>query len=425
MTNQMNKHTLPAWTEIEYTAACKNPYLDTHFFIPKESRVFLCREDGTREEQRMIFLVFKSTTASEDAEWEDDPVPGENWVRPLGDDDEEIEPAKMIYLEQDIDSFFNVEEEDDDHISFHIYWRHGTVKMEKAEEDDEIYNCKKEDFGEDGLRLTMTPDEEGNPFSMQVLIPYIGFSLYDGEGNKVHGDIEIPHDKIDEYTYDFIGNDSNDRFTLQLDGNKLVYICVLRHEGNKLIVRDQRQRLSVVDELPVEGKLTELMMNAHSALVKNKNYRWRIEVAGSTIAHEVELDIHPESLIAFVKEQMAKGVDIDTLAQNLIALEQKYAFQWCWLMENDWQHGDPMFDMFMTQLSAFSYVSQKPIQGDALQARNNKRKIRRCAKLVKAHQAGEISLWDEEEEQRREILHLFSTFHSQFVEELEKEEEEE
>lgn len=425
MTNQMNKHTLPAWTEIEYTAACKNPYLDTPLFIPKESKVFLCREDGTREEQRMIFLVFKSTTASEDAEWEDDPVPGENWVRPLGDDDEEIEPAKMIYLEQDNDSFFNVEEEDDDHISFHIYWRHGTVKMEKAEEDDEIYNCKKEDFGEDGLRLKMTPDEEGNPFSMQVLIPYIGFSLYDGEGNKVHGDIEIPHDKIDEYTYDFIGNDSNDRFTLQLDGNKLVYICVLRHEDNKLIVRDQRQRLSVVDELPVEGKLTELMMNAHSALVKNKNYRWRIEVAGSTIAHEVELDIHPESLIAFVKEQMAKGVDIDTLAQNLIALEQKYAFQWCWLTENDWQHGDPMFDMFMTQLSAFSYVSQKPIQGDALQARNNKRKIRRCAKLVKAHQAGEISLWDEEEEQRREILHLFSTFHSQFVEELEKEEEEE
>lgn len=423
MTNQMNKHTLPAWTEIEYTAACKNPYLDTPFFIPKESKVFLCREDGTREEQRMIFLVFKSTTAPEDAEWEDDPVPGENWVRPLGDDDEEIEPAKMIYLEQDIDSFFNVEEEDDDHISFHIYWRHGTVKMEKAEEDDEIYNCKKEDFGEDGLRLKMTPDEEGNPFSMQVLIPYIGFSLYDGEGNKVHGDIEIPHDKIDEYTYDFIGNDSNDRFTLQLDGNKLVYICVLRHEDNKLIVRDQRQRLSVVDELPVEGKLTELMMNAHSALVKNKNYRWRIEVAGSTIAHEVELDIHPESLIAFVKEQMAKGVDIDTLAQNLIALEQKYAFLWCWLMENDWQHGDPMFDLFMTQLSAFSYVSQKPIQGDALQARNNKRKIRRCAKLVKAHQAGEISLWDEEEEQRREILHLFSTFHSQFVEELEKEEE--
>jgi hypothetical protein len=36
----------------------------------------------------------------------------------------------------------------------------------------------------------------------------------------------------------------------------------------------------------------------------------------------------------------------------------------------------------------------------------------------KAHQKGEISLWDKEEEQRKEILHLFSTFHSPFVETL-------
>lgn len=43
----------------------------------------------------MIFLVFKSTAAAEDAEWEDDPIPGELWVKPLEDDDtEEYEPAK-------------------------------------------------------------------------------------------------------------------------------------------------------------------------------------------------------------------------------------------------------------------------------------------------------------------------------------------
>lgn len=39
-------------------------------------------------------------------------------------------------------------------------------------------------------------------------------------------------------------------------------------------------------------------------------------------------------------------------------------------------------------------------------------------RLRQAHQKGEISLWDEEEEQRKEILHLFSTFHSPFVETL-------
>ena len=415
----MEKHSLPVWTEVEYTALCKNPYLSTPFFIPKESKVFLCRENGSREEQRLIFLVFKSTAAADDAEWEDDPIPGENWVKPLEDDDtEEYEPAKIVYLGQDIEDFIHVEHEDDQNIIFDIYWRHGDVKVEKAEKTDEGFVCRKEDFGDEGLKLTMIP-EEGNPFTLYLQIPYIGFSLYDAEGNKVHGELEVAHDKVDDYRYEFVGDENNDRFTLQLDGEKLIYMCVLRHEDAQLVVRDKRERLAIVDQIPSEGKLSELMMNAHSALVKNKSYRWRINIAGSSIAEEAELDIHPEGLVAFVKEQMAKGTDIDSLGQQLIALEQKYAFQWFWLKEDDWSHDDPMFDMFMKQLCAFSYVTQKPIQGDQLQARNNKRKIRRCAKLVKAHQKGEISLWDEPLEQREEILHLFSTFHSPFVEMLE------
>ena len=223
----------------------------------------------------------------------------------------------------------------------------------------------------------------------------------------------------------FVGNDTNDRFSLHLDNDKLIYICVLRPESAQLVVRDQRERLSVVDQILSEGKLSQLMKNAHSALIKNKNYRWRVNISGSSIAQEVELEINPECLVAFIKEQMAKGTDMDTLGQQLIAMEQKYAFQWFWLKDSDWSHDDPMFDMFMNQLVAFSYVSQKPIQGDQLQARNNKRKIKRCAKLIKAHQKGESSLWEEDEEQRKEILHLFSTFHSPFVEILESLKDEE
>lgn len=420
MANNTKNHQLPIWTEVEYTALCKNPFIDTPFFIPKESKVFLCREDGSREEQRMIFLVFKSTAAAEDAEWEDDPIPGELWVKPLEDDDtEEYEPAKIIYLGQDIDDFINVVSEDDNTITFDFYWRHGEVKVEKAEKTDEGFVCKKEDFGEEGLRLTLIPEEDGNPFSINLQIPYIGFSLYDAEDHKVHGEIEVAHDQIDNYRYEFVGNDTNDRFSLHLDNDKLIYICVLRPESAQLVVRDQRERLSVVDQIPSEGKLSQLMMNAHSALIKNKNYRWRVNISGSSIAQEVELEINPESLVAFIKEQMAKGTDMDTLGQQLIAMEQKYAFQWFWLKDSDWSHDDPMFDMFMNQLVAFSFVTQKPIQGDQLQARNNKRKIKRCAKLIKAHQKGEISLWEEEEEQRKEILHLFSTFHGPFTEMLE------
>ena len=107
MTNK-NAHHLPAWAEIEYTALCKSPYLSTPFFVPKESKVFLCREDGSRKEARILYLVFKPADAPEDAEWEDDPVPGEILVSVLGDDDEEVEPVKAVFLDQDVEDFIQV-----------------------------------------------------------------------------------------------------------------------------------------------------------------------------------------------------------------------------------------------------------------------------------------------------------------------------
>lgn len=417
---QKTAHTLPAWTEVNYTALCKIPYISTPFFIPKETQVYLCREDGSKEEARMIFLVFKSTDAPEDAEWEDDPIPGEMWVNVLGDDDEEIEPVKVVYLGMDLEDFLQVEHEDDQYITFNIYWRYGEVKIEKAEITDEGFVCKKEDFGDEGLLLTFIP-KKGKPFSTRLQIPYIGFSLYDKDGNKLHGDVEVAHDMIDSYTYDFVGNDSNDRFSLNLDNDKLVYLCVLRPNEGHLVVRDMREKLAVVDQIPVEGKLSELLMGAHHALVKNKNYRWRISLEGSSVVEE-ELDkIDAETLVHFAKEQFDKTDDKDALGGHLVSLEMKYSFQWCWLKEDDWSHDDAAFDMFMKMLVAYSYVSQKPIQGDQLQARNNKRKIRRCAKLMVAHQLGEENLWEADEETRRELLHLFATFHSQFVDAVEEE----
>lgn len=426
MTNKAT-HTLPAWAEIEYTALCKNPYLSAPFFIPKESKVFLCREDGSRKEARILYLVFKPTDAAEDAEWEDDPVPGENWVSILGDDEEEIEPVKVNYLGMDLEDLLQMEEEDDSTITFDIDWYEGDVKVDKADRNGTKYVCKKEDFGDEGLLMTFVPKKGGNSFTMRLQIPYLGFSLYDKDGKKLHGDVEVPHDKVDDYTYDFVGDDSNDRFSLHLDNDKLIYMCVLRQHEGKLVVRDQRERLAVVDELPSEGKLSDLMMNAHEALVKNKNYRWRISLSGSSLVTESEEEfvVEPNVLGHYAYEQFQKaGGNIDELGGHLISLEQKYAFQWFWLKDEDWRHDNPAFEMFMQQLVAFSYVNQKPIQGDQLQARNNKRKIRRCAKMVLAHQKGDFNLWDEDEEARKEILLLFSTYHKEFTEALENAEEE-
>ena len=72
------------------------------------------------------------------------------WVKPLEDDDTEVyEPAKVIYLGQDIDDFIQVTSEDENTITFDIYWRHGDVKVEKAEKTDDGFVCKKEDFGDE------------------------------------------------------------------------------------------------------------------------------------------------------------------------------------------------------------------------------------------------------------------------------------
>lgn len=424
MTNK-TKHTLPAWAEIEYTATCKTPYLTSPFFIPKVSKVFLCRENGPREEAKMIFLVFKPTDAPEDAEWEDDPTPGEIWVNVLGDNDEEIEPVKAIYLGMDINDFIRVTDEDENTITFDIYWRYGEIKLEKSEHTAKGYTCKKEDFGDEGLLMTFSP-KKGKAFTMYLQIPYLGFSLYDKDERKLRGEVIVPHDKIDEYTYDFVGDENNDRFSLHLDNDKLIYLCVLRPHEGKLAVRDQREKLAIVDELPSCGKLSELMMNAHEAFVKNKSLRWHIILSGTSLENErsTELVIEPSQLVAYAHEQFLKAdCKTDDLGGHLISLEQKYAFQWCWLNDDDWSHTDPLFDMFMKQLVAFSFVNQKPIQGDLLQARNNKRKIRRCAKKILAHQAGELNLWNESIEVRQEILHLFSTFHKHFTAALETEAE--
>ncbi len=97
--------------------------------------MFQCKEDGSRKEARMLYLVFKAANAPEDAEWEDDPMPGEILVGVLDDDDEVIEPAKAVFLGMDLEDFIEVTDEDENTITFDLFWRHGDVKVEKAGKD--------------------------------------------------------------------------------------------------------------------------------------------------------------------------------------------------------------------------------------------------------------------------------------------------
>ena len=435
-----------AWTEVEYSSVCVSPYLSTPVFVPKEAQFVLCREDGSRKPARLSFVVFRAEGAADD-EWEDDPMPGHIQAGILGDGDEEVAPVRMVNLGMEPSRFISVVREDDQEIVFDINWPGGEVHIDRARLDDEGYVMKKADFGAEGLACTLIPDH-GQPFTVRLVVPRTGFSLTDADGNRVEGELTLTHAALDSYRYAFVGSDGNDRFAVTLDDNRQNYLCVLR-TGGTMAVRDMRDRLAEVGQIPDRGPLARLLMGAHQALVKNKNNRWRItltggeaETGGTVPCDAVQLARH--AFERFMALDGSNGAE-DALARQLMLLEQKLAFQWYWLDEADWshEHMDGLMDMegldadpekmmrqallfnryetFMRRLAAFSYASHNALQGDQLQARNNKRKIARCVRRVRAHREGEAALWTLPEDDRREILTLSHSFHREFTEALEAE----
>ena len=442
-TKNTSNSSATAWTEVEYSARCMSPYINTPIYIPEETSYFLCREDGTREQHRLTFVVFRADGADED-DWEDDPMVGRLQIGVLGEGDEEVKPVDAVYLGTEPERFVKVVRDDDSEIVFDFTWRHGSVDIDRAKKTDEGWVIRKDDFGEDGIAVRLTP-KKGNPFTLRLVIPYVGFAVMDKDGNRMTGEMEITHDGLADYTYSFVGDSSNDRFQLSLDDNKINYMCVLTEDG-RLSVRNMRERLELVDEIDAQGSLESLLMGAHTALIKNKSARWRIQLTGEDVDGASDIEVNGKSLARFAFEQFNNedNTDEDLLVQRLMQMEQRYAFQWYWLDENDWSHEnlDGLIDMegldddpekmmrqallfnryetFMKRLTAFSYISQKNIQGDQLQARNNKRKIARCVRHVLAHRAGEENIWELDEEARKEIQHFHGTFHREFTAALEE-----
>ena len=114
--------------------------------------------------------------------------------------------------------------EDDQEIVFDFTWRQGTVEIDRAHETDEGFVVRKDDFGDDGISCRLTP-RQGNPFTLRLQIPYVGFSLLDADENKLSGDIEISHSDIHNYSYAFVGDQANDRFQI---GKTQLYVRAQR-----------------------------------------------------------------------------------------------------------------------------------------------------------------------------------------------------
>ena len=123
--------TSSAWTELDFSARCMSPYISTPIYIPEETSYFLCRPDGTREQHRLTFVVFRAEGAAED-DWEDDPMLGRLQMAVLGDDDEEVQPADAVYLGVSPDRFVKVVRNDDNEIVFDFTWHYGNVEIDRA-----------------------------------------------------------------------------------------------------------------------------------------------------------------------------------------------------------------------------------------------------------------------------------------------------
>ena len=439
MAQDTQAQSLSAWTEIEYSPRCSSAFLTSPVFVPEETKFFICRPDGTRKEARLTFVVFRNAGAQDGDEWEDDPIIGDMQLSVLGDGDEHVKPVNVTYLGVRPEEFVRVAADDDDTITLSINWPYGDVEIDKAERCADTFTIRKELFGDNGIACRLTP-RRGKAFAIRLQIPFTGFMLKDASGNRVEGDIEINHADTDSYTYSFVADGKNDRFSISLDDNKLIYLCVAREDGT-MAVRDQRERLQLVAETECEGPLSRLLMGAHSLLVKNKNSRWRITLTGGDMDEADALKCDAVSLARFAFSRF-EGINADgeqQLADRLMTLEGKMHFQWYWLNEADWSHEHLQglidmegidtnpekmmqqallynrFETFMKRLTALSFVTEKPIQADQLQARNNKRKIARCVKHVLAHRSGKENIWELDDESRTEILHFFGSYHREFV----------
>ena len=293
-----------------------SPYISTPIYIPEETSYYLCREGGVREQHKLTFVVFRAEGADPD-DWEDSPMMGRLDICVLGEGDEEVEPVEAVYLGVSTEQFVSVVREDDNEIVFDFTWRYGSISIDRANKTDEGWVVKKDDFGEDGIAMHLTP-RKGNAFTLRLVMPYVGFSLTDADGNRVSGDVEIKHEDVANYNYCFVGNPSNDRFQISLDDNKLNYMCVLT-EDNRLSVRDMRERLALVDEIETEGTLDQLLMGAHSILIKNKSSRWRIQLTGEDVDGASDVEINGVALARFAFERFAddNGVDEDSLHSAL------------------------------------------------------------------------------------------------------------
>lgn len=424
-----------AWTEVIYQPDDQNPYVAVPL-LGRTTRFRLCREGQPAEEMRQSFVVFRRQGSDE---WEDDAPVGNIEAAAIGEGDEEVKPVRLVNLGMEPADFVAVERLAPSATVFRVDWPHGEVAVEGARKVEAGYEVRKSDLG--GARpllCTLSPADGSTPFTLELQLPFGGFSITGPDGRTVTGELRLSAAELPDYRYRFEGSDDDDRFAVSLDdlGQSYQYIW---YEDGTLSVRDRRGKMTKVGEQPAEGSLSGLMMGSFNALVKHKDSRWRITVEkGAVPVGAVELDPVRLARSVFMRLQ-EDGADEDALAAELLGQEERHAFQWFWLKADDWGYSHladlldldgigndqqkmmeqalryDRYDRFMQRLRRASLAQESPAQADMAQMRSSQRTIARCLQRLQRHAAGEELMWQLDSTARHETLYYFRSFHNAFA----------
>ena len=262
------------WTEIDYQPESYNPSVGTPIYFPKYAQFFRCKSDAERRTAPMSIVVFRQQGAED---WEDDAPIGAIQAQVLGDGDEELRPIDLFYLGVDPQGVARLEDQNDHTTVISFRWPFGEITIPGATKTDRGFEIDNSLLAA-GQTFTaqLTVHQTGHTFQLPLSVPVIGLTIRNAQGEAVSGALDIPFEEIMDYTYEYKGNEKNDRFAISFNNDKRIYLYILN--GTRLSIRDKRDKMAKVGETDASGRLAMLLQGEAHTVIKHKDQRWRINV---------------------------------------------------------------------------------------------------------------------------------------------------
>lgn len=202
-------------------------------------------------------------------EWREDPGVGLIRAKIKRDDNESVDPVQFINVGTlDV----TCPESSRDSCTLQITWPHGRITCDLAQEVEQntwlisrnhLVNAQFAPF-------TFIPRRNGEPFTVNFLIPFYGFQIYDYNGNKVPNRAVIPISDLDGFRY-YIRPESIIEITPSAAGGQRRDSLKYKYSeenGNAVKISERIADLPPrTKEIPFEGRLSSLFMDGNKQLM--------------------------------------------------------------------------------------------------------------------------------------------------------------